>query len=123
MTRSLEAGRRVTVAPTTTLADGLTPARVGALPFEIAVSSVESMVLVDDTQLRWGMHMAARHLRLLVEPSAAAGLAAACDLARGARTDIGVVLTGGNVSTALLADVLADDVAHTGGGRGPVRFR
>jgi threonine dehydratase len=123
MTRSLEAGRRVTVEPTTTLADGLTPARVGALPFEIARRAVASMVLVDDAQLRWGLHMAARHLRLLVEPSAAAGLAAACELARRGCTDIGVMLTGGNVPTALVADVLAGEALHPGAGRGSVRCR
>jgi threonine dehydratase len=123
MTRSLEAGRRVTVAPTTTLADGLTPSRVGALPFEIARRAVASMVLVDDAQLRWGLHMAARHLRLLVEPSAAAGLAAACELARRGCTDIGVMLTGGNVPTALVADVLAGEALHPGAGRGSVRCR
>jgi threonine dehydratase len=96
---------------------------VGALPFEIARRAVASMVLVDDAQLRWGLHMAARHLRLLVEPSAAAGLASACELARHGCTDIGVMLTGGNVPTALVADVLAAEVLRPGAGRASVRCR
>jgi len=106
--RSLDAGHRVTVPPAPTLADGLRPSTVGELPFEIASRSGTTVVRVDDPEIVRAMVLAALHTALVLEPSAAAGLAGALRIAAsGGYRDIGVVLTGGNVEPAVLAQALA----------------
>jgi len=106
--QSLAAGERVSVAPGPTLADGLTPAQVGALPFQIATRSLAGCVNVDDPAIEEAMALLLFHSKLLVEPSGAAGLAAVLDGGlSGAPRRIGVVLTGGNVEPSLVAQLAA----------------
>jgi threonine dehydratase len=117
MTVSLEQGRRVPVPPAPTLADGLRPSCVGRLPFEIARSAVAGMVRVDDGDIGRALCRALFHARLVLEPSAAAGLAGAFRLAASRPgTDIGVVLTGGNVEPGLLARLVTEHGADTAAG-------
>jgi len=52
------------------------------------------------------VRLALWHSKLLVEPSAAAALAGALQLSDGG--DIGVLLTGGNVEPALVAQILRE---------------
>jgi len=63
---------------------------------------------VTDTEVRAAMRFAFAHLRLVVEPGAAAGLAAA--LAGKVPVDgrTVIMLTGGNVDAARFAEVLAE---------------
>jgi threonine dehydratase len=106
--RSLAADRQVTVEPAPTLADGLRPSCVGRLPFQIARERIAGVVEVDDEAIADALRLALFHAHLLVEPSAAAGLAGALRLAaEHAFTDIGVVLTGGNVEPAVLTRLVA----------------
>jgi threonine dehydratase len=112
--RSLERGRRVTVPPAPTLADGLRPSRVGELPFEITHGSIAGVVRVDDRAIARALCLALFHTKLLIEPSAAAGLAGAFRIAAaGAFRQIGVVLTGGNAEPAVVARLVADRAATT----------
>jgi threonine dehydratase len=65
---------------------------------------VDDMVLVGDPALLDGMRLAARTLGVLIEPSAAAGLAAiACHDLPGAT--LATVLTGADPDAILLADL------------------
>jgi threonine dehydratase len=115
LARSLAEGRPVSVPPASTLADGLRPARVGRLPFEIARRAVAGVVRVDDDGIGRALCLALFHAKVLVEPSAAAGLAAAMDEAvAGRHGDIGVVLTGSNVEPALVARLVAEHGARAG---------
>ncbi|HEY8472729.1 MAG TPA: pyridoxal-phosphate dependent enzyme [Natronosporangium sp.] len=110
--RSLKEGRRVTVPPAQTLADGLRPSCVGELPFRIAYGTVAGVVRVDDRAIARALCLALFHTALLLEPAAAAGLAGAFRLAAaGAFHQIGVVLTGGNIEPAGLARLLTEHVA------------
>jgi threonine dehydratase len=103
LARSLAAGRRVAVAPAPTLADGLRPTCVGALPFEIARDHIAGVIHVDDEAIAEAFGLALFHANLLVEPSGAASLAGALKLARSGHANVGVLLTGGNVEPALTA--------------------
>lgn len=110
--RSIDSGRRVTVPPAPTLADGLRPSCVGDLPFRIGYGSIAGVVRVDDRSIARALCLALFHTALLLEPSAAAGLAGAFRIAAaGAFRQIGVVLTGGNAEPTVLARLLADHVA------------
>ena len=55
------------------------------------------------------MAVAARHLKVVVEPSGAAALAAVLAEPRPRGECVAVVLSGGNVDADLLADVLRAD--------------
>ncbi|GAB1646544.1 threonine/serine dehydratase [Krasilnikovia sp. MM14-A1259] len=106
LARSIAAGRRILVAPGPTIADGLRPACVGELPFQIAQGSVAEVVRVDDHAIVRALRLVLTHLGQVVEPSAAAGLAGALVIAASGRyRRIGVVLTGGNIPPSLLARI------------------
>lgn len=115
MARSLEAGDRVSVEPGPTLADGLKPVRVGALNFEIARRDVRGSLRVEDEEIGEALAQILSRAKLLVEPSGAAGVAAALREAARLRMEldadgrplrIGVMLTGGNVDPVLVAELL-----------------
>lgn len=110
---SLAAGERRTVVPgATTLCDGLRAPTPGAIAFAINRRELTGALAVDDDQVRAAMLMAAEHLRVVVEPSGAAALAAVLAEPRPRGNCIGVVLSGGNVEAELLADVLRSRAAR-----------
>lgn len=100
--RSLAAGERLTVPPPRTVADGLRVRTPGRLTFPIVREHVARIELVSDEAMLDAMSFALRELRLVLEPSGAASLAAAL---AGGRGRCGVLLSGGNVDPALLAQV------------------
>jgi len=106
---SLAAGERRTVVPgAATLCDGLRAPTPGAITFAINRRELAGALAVDDAQIRNAMAVAAQHLKVVVEPSGAAGLAAVLAQARPIGACIAVILSGGNVDTNLFADVLRD---------------
>ena len=81
---------------------------MGELPSRIAQGRVAACP-VDDREIARAMCLTMLHTMLVVEPSAAVGLAAALRLAAADRVEnVGVVLTGGNVEPALLRRVLTE---------------
>ena len=104
---SLAAGERRTVASKgTTLCDGLRAPTPGAITFAINRQLLSGALSVDDEQVRSAMAIAAQHLKVIVEPSGSAALAAVLAQPRPTGRCIAVVLSGGNVDAELLADVL-----------------
>jgi len=104
---SLEAGERRTVAAGgTTLWDGLRAPMPGAITFAINKRELAGARSVDDAQVRAAMALAAQHLKVVVEPSGAAALAAVLAEPRPIGACVAVVLSGGNVDAELLAEVL-----------------
>ncbi len=112
--RSLAAGRRERVVPGKTIADGLRPVEVGQLNFEIARRHVAHALTVDDAAIGRAATRLLFAGKVLVEPSGAAGLAAALERkVPGAPRRLGVLLSGGNVEPSLLARLIAE---HAVGG-------
>jgi threonine dehydratase len=99
---SLAAGERRAVPPPRTIADGLR-VRVGELTFPVLQRHVSRVALVSDDEMLDAMAFALRELRLVLEPSGAAALAAALREGRGR---CGVLLSGGNADPALIAEAL-----------------
>jgi threonine dehydratase len=101
---SLAAGERLRIAPPATIADGLRVPSPGALTFPILRRLVEDVFVVSDEQILDAVRFALLRLKLVVEPSGAAALAA---LLAGALPEgcgrVGVLLSGGNLDPALLA--------------------
>ncbi|MEU8422824.1 pyridoxal-phosphate dependent enzyme [Micromonospora sp. NPDC048835] len=120
LARSLAAGVRVPVAPAPTIADGLRPSCVGELPFAIVRDTLRGVVRVDDDEIAEAFRLILTELRVVAEPSGAAGLAGALRLPRqrDRQRTVGVVLTGGNVEAALVARLLAQRPADLTTGEG-----
>jgi threonine dehydratase len=107
--RSLRARTRVSIDHPETVADGLTAPGPGVLNFALISNAGVSAVAVTEEQILQAMNLIVRHLRVVVEPSAAAALA--CLLVDEpvvpARATVGIILSGSNVSWPLLAATLA----------------
>ena len=109
--RSLAAGEPTPPERIQTVADGLTAPKPGALNFEIIREAVEQgraeVAAVSDEAILQAMGLIIRHLRVIVEPAAAAALAGilASDYFRGKR--VGVVLSGSNAGMDRVRAVLA----------------
>lgn len=107
LVRSLEAGEPTPPASIHTIADGLTAPKPGALNFEIIRRQVSDVLTVPDEAILAAMGLILRHLKAVVEPSGAAGLAAvlADDRFKGRR--VGVLLSGSNTGAERMREALA----------------
>ncbi len=76
MALSLAAGRRVTIERVSTMADGLAASQPGHLCFDIATRCVDSMVLVQESEMLRAIRLYFEWEHLLSEPAGAAALAA-----------------------------------------------
>jgi len=104
--RSLEEGRRVAINVPRTIADGLQTTSVGEAPFTIIRHRVAGIVTVGDDELVDAMRFLFERLKLVVEPSGAAGVAALlAGKISGSR--IGVIVSGGNIGAERFAELLA----------------
>jgi threonine dehydratase len=104
--RSLEEGRRVAIEVPRTIADGLQTTAVGEAPFPVIRDRVAGIVTVSDDELVEAMRFLFERLKLVVEPSGAAGVAALLAGKLGGER-VGVVLSGGNVGAERFAELLA----------------
>ena len=101
---SLATGERRKVPPPRTIADGLRVRTPGAWTWTVLKKLLSRVELVSDAEMLDAMRFALHQLRLVLEPSGAASLALALREGRGR---CGVLLSGGNVDEALLAQVAA----------------
>jgi threonine dehydratase len=106
--RSLEVGERVALEVPRTIADGLQATTPGELTFDVNRRLVDEIVTVADADLVEAMRFAFERLKLVVEPSGAAGLAALVTgrVDAGGRR-VGVVISGGNVGAARFAELVS----------------
>jgi threonine dehydratase len=110
MAPALAAGKPVPVPrPTGTLADGMTPPFVGALPLDIVRTHRVELATVTEDEIMAAMRELALRAKLVTEGSGAAATAALLSgriaVAAGAR--VAVLVSGGNVDAERLGKVLA----------------
>ena len=103
---SWRAGRVIRVEPADTIADGLAMSEPAPDALPRMRELVDDMVLVTDSALLDAMHLAARTLGLLIEPSAAAGLAAIAGHEALPGRTLATVLTGTDPGSARLTGPL-----------------
>jgi threonine dehydratase len=105
---SLAAGHPVTIPVPDTICDGMQTTSPGSLTFPIVQALCAGVVTVSDDEVRDAMRFAFARLKLVVEPSGAAALAAVMmgrvDV-RGKR--VGVTISGGNVDASTFARLIA----------------
>ncbi|PXA87242.1 threonine ammonia-lyase [Nostoc sp. 3335mG] len=98
-----------------TLAEGIAVKVPGKLTREIVRALVNDIVLVSERDLETAVSLILQIEKTVVEGAGAAGLAALMvHRERFAGKNVGLVLTGGNIDTRLLANVLLRDLARSG---------
>ncbi len=103
---SFKAGTIVTIPETRTICDALTATRPGTLMFSLIQRYVDDVVMVSDEEVAEAVAWLAREEKLVVEPSAAVGVAA---LRSGRVIPRGLtiaLLSGGNIAPAHFAQLL-----------------
>jgi threo-3-hydroxy-L-aspartate ammonia-lyase len=102
---SFQAGKRVRVPISRSIADGQLLDTPGEITFEVISSLVDEIVTVTDTEILGAMRLLFERAKLVVEPSGASAFAAV--LAGRVRDgSIGVVLSGANVSAERFAELM-----------------
>lgn len=106
---SLAAGKRITIPVPETIADGLRTVQPGAITFPIVETLADDVLLVTEEEMREAIRFLLTRLKILVEPSGAAGAAAVLHqkLPRGLKR-VGVILSGGNIDLDALARICGD---------------
>lgn len=107
--RTLVAGSIQRNAPgIRSICDGLLTEQMGEIPFAIARTRFERVVGVSDDAVRRAMKFAFRHLKIVLEPSGAASLAALLEggIDVGGQT-VAIVASGGNVDVETFEAALA----------------
>ncbi len=106
--QSLRTGRRVTIAPPDTVADGIRTTSLGVITFEIMRRLVDEIALVTDADVIEAMRFMLLRMKLLAEPTGAVPIAALMahkvDGIAGKR--VGVIVSGGNADPAMLLRIL-----------------
>jgi threonine dehydratase len=98
-----------------TLAEGIAVKSPGRITTEIIRSLVDDIVLVSEDQIERAVAMLIAIEKTVVEGAGAAGLAAVlAEPERFAGRNVGLVLTGGNIDTRLIASVLTRELAREG---------
>ncbi|MDE2563564.1 MAG: threonine ammonia-lyase [Sphingomonadales bacterium] len=98
-----------------TLAEGIAVKAPGEFTSKVLAGIVDDIVLVDEPMLETALALLLQIEKTVVEGAGAAGLAAVMaepELFEG--RNVGIVLTGGNIDTRLLANVLLRDLARSG---------
>lgn len=100
-TRSFRTGTLHTVHNPRTICDGARTPSLGRITFPIVRELVDDMVTVSDDEVVRAMRFLWERMKLVVEPTGALGLAAACaGRVETAGRRVGVILSGGNVDLA-----------------------
>jgi threonine dehydratase len=106
--RSLEAGERTGGDVPQTIADGLQSAIPGRLTFPVVQARVDEIVTVTDAELVEALRFAFDRLKLVLEPSGAAALAALLAGKVEAEGRVGAILSGGNVGVERFVELVTN---------------
>ena len=108
---SLQKGEIIATPQSHSIMDGLLPTAPGELTFAIMRQHLEAVALVTDAEAQEAVRLLLLRMKLLVEPSGAAPVAAllAEKIPNTHGKKIGVVLSGGNVDAVKLAGILTNE--------------
>ncbi|CAN5773157.1 threonine ammonia-lyase [soil metagenome] len=108
ITRALEAGSPVRLSSVDTIADGLAAPFTAESNLAIVRQLVDDVVLVSEQEISSAVALTMKHTRLLVEPAAAAGVAALITgkVAAPVGAETVVILTGGNIDLSRLKTLI-----------------
>lgn len=105
--QSFRKGRRVSIPPSPTIADGLRVQIPGKLTFPIVQKLADDVLTVSDVEIMETLRFMLFRMKVLVETSGATAAAAVMFKKLPADTKrVGVILSGGNIDPDLLIDVI-----------------
>jgi threonine dehydratase len=106
---SLQQGKIVSVPPPASIADGIRTLSPGKLTFPIEQRNLEAVVLINDEEIKAALRFLLFRLKILVEPTGAAAIAAIlAGKVPVAGKRVGVILSGGNVDPDVLAGIIQE---------------
>jgi threonine dehydratase len=108
MYRSLKDGKITRLTDTTTIADGLATREPGELTFDCVKRYVDDILLVNEEQIERAVFAGLKDCHQVIEPSAAAAIAALTEKVHPKKNSkVVVVISGGNVSLKILRAILS----------------
>lgn len=111
---SLKKGEPVTLEKMSTIADGIAANSPGDLTLAHVSELVEEVVTVSDDAIAKALVFCAERMKLVLEPSGAAGVAALLEGITDVRPPVVVVLSGGNIDPLLLLRVIRFGLSVSG---------
>jgi threonine dehydratase len=97
-----------------TMADGISVAQPGDIPFEILASLLDEVVTVSEDSMSTALIHLLERAKLLVEPAGAVAVAAVLDRPDEYEGPVVAVLSGGNIDALVLLDVIRHGLAAAG---------
>ena len=107
LSAALEAGRPVCLPGTASLADGLLPVAVGAIPWRHIGQRVQQALRISDEAIAQAVRFLFHEMGLRVEPSGAVTVAALLSGGLSPTGPVAAILSGGNVDPDLFARLTA----------------
>jgi threonine dehydratase len=104
--QSFRSGRLHRVLNPPTIADGVRTECLGQIPFDLIQKLVTDIVTVPEKAIVDAVRYAFFHLKLVIEPSGALGIAALLSGAITTAGSVGVLISGGNIDSLVMADCL-----------------
>lgn len=114
LTAALEAGRPVRLERVSTMADGIAVGAVSDLTLAHAEALVDEVVTVTEEEISQALLLLVERAKQVVEPSAAAALAAVLSGRVAGSGQVVAVLSGGNVDPLLLTKLINHGLAAAG---------
>lgn len=103
---SFQTGTLHTIRNPPTIADGTRTPSLGKLTFPMVLEFVDDMKSVSENVIREAVRFLFDRMKLVVEPSGVLGLAALLEGKVKTNGRVGVILSGGNIDRATMADIL-----------------
>ncbi len=113
---SLKAGRRVSVEPQRSIADGITVKQVGEINFQIIRDLVDEIVVVGEDRIAEAVLMLLERKKIFAEGAGAVSVAALLsgEVRIGAGQKAVLVISGGNMDSPVLDRVLRKGLSRSG---------
>jgi threonine dehydratase len=111
---SLAAGKPLTAPMGVTMADGISVALPGDIPYGILESLCDEVLTVSEESMSSALISLLERAKLLVEPAGAAAVAAILEQPDAFEGPVVAVLSGGNIDALVLLDVIRHGLAAAG---------
>jgi threonine dehydratase len=108
-TRSFKEGKIVTIDYPNTIADGTRTLSVGDITLAVMLEYVDAMETVSEELIKEAVRVLFYHLKQVIEPSGALGLAALLSGKIKLAPQIGIILSGGNIDGNTMSSILNED--------------
>ena len=115
MKAALEKGGPIRLPPAMTIADGIAVREVGETPFALAKHYVDDIVTVSEGEIANAVLLLLETEKTVAEGAAAVPLAAVINKKTGlAKSNVGIVITGGNIDMNLISRIIEKGLIQDG---------